>query len=140
MRLIIGLSSVALAIAVIAAPASAQSGAAPAAPLSHDQQLERCANEARQYTPAEEIAGCTGLIEADPQNEAAYINRGLVYGRDLHDYDRAIAEFNQAIALAPQDAEPYHNRGMAYKGLGQMDRANADFDKAEELDPDRYGD
>lgn len=104
-----------------------------------DEQLARCANENHQYSPDQQIAGCTALIQEDPKNEAAYFNRGLVHGRDLQQYDRAVADFDQAIRLNPQDAAAYHSRAMSYERLGQKDRAEADFEQAAKLDPDDYG-
>lgn len=127
-------STMALSLAVLTFPAAA----APAMSQTHDEQLARCANETHQYSPADQIAGCTALIQANPQNEAAYFNRALVYGRDLRQYDRSISDFGEAIRLNPQDAAAYHSRGMAYEGLGEKDRAAADFDEAARLDPDDY--
>jgi tetratricopeptide (TPR) repeat protein len=46
------------------------------------------------------------------------------------DYPAVIAEFNQAIALDPQSANSYKNRGLAYHRLGQYDRAIADLTNA----------
>ena len=51
------------------------------------------------------------------------------------DYDRAIADFDQAIKLDPNCAVAYHDRGLAYRDKGDNDRAIADFDQAIKLDP-----
>ncbi len=51
-------------------------------------------------------------------------------------FDAAIADFDKAIELNPEDAMAYYNRGTAYAGLEQFDAAIADFDKAIELNPD----
>ena len=52
------------------------------------------------------------------------------------DYDRAIADFDRAIQLKPDDAVAYANRGWAYDDKGDYDRAIADFDRAIQLKPD----
>ncbi len=44
--------------------------------------------------------------------------------------------YDQVIALDPQDALAYRNRGVAYYKQGDLDRAIADFTRAIELDPD----
>ncbi len=46
----------------------------------------------------------------------------------LHSYDKAIADLDQAIALQPNFAAAYTNRGIAYRGKGAYDRAIADHD------------
>ena len=69
------------------------------------------------------------------RREAAILNnRGLDY-RDEGDYDRAIEDFNKALELKPDYAEPYTNRGNAYSCKEDYDRAIEDYDKAIELNP-----
>ena len=45
-------------------------------------------------------------------------------------YDRAIADFTQAIRLDPNDTKAYTERGSAYNAKGDNDRAIADFTQA----------
>ena len=45
---------------------------------------------------------------------AAYINRGHAY-INKGDYDRAIADYTEAIRLDPKYAIAYGNRGKAYR-------------------------
>lgn len=51
------------------------------------------------------------------------------------DYERAVADFSEAIRLKPDDAEAYLNRGDAYDGQHDYDRAIADFNAAMRLKP-----
>ena len=53
---------------------------------------------------------------------SAYANKGQ--------YDRAIADFDEAIKLDPEYALSFYNRGCAYAMKGQHDRAIADYDEA----------
>ena len=64
----------------------------------------------------------------------AYNNRGNIW---FHrgDFDRAIADYNQAIQLDPKYGVAYTNRGSALGSKGNFDRAIADFDQAIQLDP-----
>ena len=84
------------------------------------------------------LASCTELIEGGalaPDNLAAvYLTRGGIYF-DKRDFDRAIADFDQAIALDPKSSRSYNARGRAYQGKLDYDRAVADFDDAIALDP-----
>jgi tetratricopeptide (TPR) repeat protein len=51
-------------------------------------------------------------------------------------YDRAIADFTQAIRLDPDNAIAYEERGNAYASKGDYDRAIADFNQAIRINPD----
>jgi tetratricopeptide (TPR) repeat protein len=46
------------------------------------------------------ITEYTKTIRLDPNNAAAYYNRGIAYSRK-EDYDQAIADFAEAIRLDP---------------------------------------
>jgi tetratricopeptide (TPR) repeat protein len=67
----------------------------------------------------------------------SYIYNGLgsVY-RALKQYDQAIAAFQRAIALDPDDAYPHNNLGNVYRALKQYDQAIAAFQRAIALNPD----
>ncbi len=50
-------------------------------------------------------------------------------------YGPAIADFDQAIGLDPQNAGAHNSRGLAHYANGDLRRALADFDEALRLDP-----
>ena len=54
----------------------------------------------------------------------------------LKRYDDALADFNRAIELDPDNAAFIASRGDAYKHTELYDDALADFNRAIELDPD----
>ena len=54
----------------------------------------------------------------------------------MNRYEEAIADYDEAIRLNPQEAKPYHNRGNAEAGLDCYDAAIADYDEAILMDPD----
>jgi tetratricopeptide (TPR) repeat protein len=89
-------------------------------------------------TAADKIAACSRAIDSGELNSrnlpVVYSNRGLAYG-NKGEYDRAIADFDQAIRLEPGSAPPFYNRAMAYLKKRQHDRAIADFDQAIRLNP-----
>lgn len=88
--------------------------------------------------PTKQIRGCTEYIRQGtapgPNLAIAYINRGIAYAsqRQLR---RAIADFNEAIRLAPDNPLPYYNRANAYFDRKDYQRAIADFSAAIERDP-----
>ena len=55
---------------------------------------------------------------------------------DLGQHFAAIADYDIAIRLNPDDADAYYNRGNAKDHLGQYFAAIADYDIAIRLDPD----
>ena len=63
-----------------------------------------------------------------------YFYRGGAYYRK-GDYDRTIANLDQAIQLKPDDAAFYNNRGLAYYLKHNYDCAIADYDQAIKLQP-----
>lgn len=60
---------------------------------------------------------------------AAYNNRGIAYGKK-GEHDRAIQDYDKAIALKLDYAEAYNNRGVDYVKKGEYARAIQDYDKA----------
>lgn len=51
------------------------------------------------------------------------------------EYDKAIEAYTKAIALNPNYAKAYNNRGLVYDKKGQYDRAIEDFNRAIALNP-----
>jgi tetratricopeptide (TPR) repeat protein len=70
----------------------------------------------------------------DPTNAQAYNKLGSVY-RDKGDLDRAIANYDEAVARDPRYADPYYKRGRSYFEKGDVDRAIADYGEAVKLNP-----
>jgi tetratricopeptide (TPR) repeat protein len=80
------------------------------------------------------IADFSRAIELDPQDGAAYHNRGLASAKGLKKYNDAIADFTKAIELTPEFAEAYDNRAIAYRlASDNKEKACADWKKACEL-------
>ena len=63
-----------------------------------------------------------------------YHNRGTAYN-SLGQYQRAIQDYDEAIAINPRLALPYGARGIAQLYLDRDAEAESDFKKAFELDP-----
>jgi tetratricopeptide (TPR) repeat protein len=52
------------------------------------------------------------------------------------DFDRAIRDYDRAVALDPKSFLAFNNRGFAYSGKGDFDGAIQDYDQAIRLNPD----
>lgn len=98
-------------------------------------EIDGCADAA---SPALHVLACTAIIEGDraPSSklETAYINRGLAYFA-TNDLEKAVADFDSAIALSPQDARAYEARAIAYASEHVYEKAAADDKAAIEIDP-----
>jgi tetratricopeptide (TPR) repeat protein len=107
------------------APARAQSPA----------YVEKCV---RGQSADERLDGCTTAIRSGRYKGKdlawAFNNRGAAYYYK-RDYDRAVADYEEAIRLDPKSAAGYTGRGYAWQAKGDYDRAFADYDEAIRLDP-----
>jgi hypothetical protein len=78
------------------------------------------------------------VIEKEPNNFSdAYANRGRAFEK-MGRIDRALADYDRAIALAPFDSEVHDVRGQALHKMGWIDRAIADYDSAIALNPSDF--
>jgi tetratricopeptide (TPR) repeat protein len=66
----------------------------------------------------------------------AYFRLGWLYQVPMENNDKAIADYDQALKLEPDDADAYYNRGLAYRNKGDTAHAIADFRRYLELLPD----
>lgn len=97
------------------------------------------------------IAGYTEYLKIRPTASTGWYNRGLAYMQKADaamsqtDYERAEADFSQAIKLDPKDAEFWLNRGHVRSRLMSIDFANklpqaiADYTQAIKLNPKLSG-
>ena len=99
-----------------------------------------CAND--RLSVAEQIAAChTSLKRAgDTGLSRAPIYRALGFlHHQKRDYDRAIAEYSNALIFDPDHAQTYYNRGTAYVRKHLYRRAISDFNQSIILNPDYAG-
>jgi tetratricopeptide (TPR) repeat protein/serine/threonine protein kinase len=76
----------------------------------------------------------TGCLLKRPDHAHAYYCRSNAY-RNLGELDKALADLNQAIELAPKSALAWYGRGVVLGRLGRPREALADFSNAIGLDP-----
>ncbi len=73
------------------------------------------------------------LFGSGPNSVDDFLNRGDDY-LDEQAYDKAVADYTEAIRLDPENAVAYRTRGVAYDNLEEYDRALADLTQAIQLD------
>lgn len=74
------------------------------------------------------------ILISDQFNAMALNNRGFAYYRKQN-YEKAIADFDRAIRMAPRLADAYNNRGNIRLIAGALDQAMLDFNRAIQLNP-----
>ena len=86
--------------------------------------------------PEAVVDASTQLIVSFPEfgNGFGYKKRAYYY-TNLQMPDRAITDYEKAIAIDPKDANSYLGRGYAYSWKRDHQKALADYAKAIELDP-----
>jgi tetratricopeptide (TPR) repeat protein len=123
----LSMKRLALACAVVVAAA-----ALAAVLVGSDDSGERCFKEEGETA----IAACGRAIQSGrfdgPQLATIYDNRAMEL-RQQGDYDRAIADYTQAIRVEGEMTGAYTGRGLAYEGKADIDKAKADYKKALEI-------
>jgi tetratricopeptide (TPR) repeat protein len=104
-----------------------------AQPTADDLFLQAGAKYKRQDYRGE-IADYDQALSIDPDNAAAYHNRGVAREK-LRDFQGAIADYDQALRINPNSAAAYFNRGNARSALGDYQGAIADYDQALRINP-----
>lgn len=73
-------------------------------------------------------------LTREESKSMACMHRGAAKS-DKGDFDGAIADYNEALRLNPNDAGAYSNRGVARERKEDHDGAIADYDRALEINP-----
>lgn len=85
-----------------------------------------------QYASQDEhwaaVENYTRAVIYDPAYALAYYSRGVIYWREIGNYQRAIQDLSRALDLDANLAEAYFNRGLAYKLHNDPEKAIADFE------------
>lgn len=67
-------------------------------------------------------------IALNPALGVAYLERGVLLWRELHQTANAITDFNNALKLQPDWPEALFCRGLAYQTMGEYQAAAQDLD------------
>jgi tetratricopeptide (TPR) repeat protein len=104
----------------------------------------------QQYGNA--LADYTRALTLRPSDPDLWKNRGSVYFRlqrywaeqppepvntyaTLYHYEDALADYNQSLALRPDDPDTLSNRAAVYASLGRIDEAQADLERSLQQHP-----
>ena len=73
------------------------------------------------------VADFTRVLQMDPKFEEAYLQRGVLYWRELNRASLAISDLNHALRLRPGWPEALFNRALAYTAMGRYNKAAVDL-------------
>ena len=100
----------------------AMPGAMPAGPVLPNAEVQA------------RIARIEAAVLADPKNHDAWAALGNEYF-DSHQAQKAVDAYGKALGLKPGDPNILTDQGVMYRQLGQFDKAIANFQKANKLEP-----
>lgn len=107
-----------------------------------ERRREQCFNTMNAYPPEQSIRGCSDLISmrslTGNGRAQAYKLRGDRY-RELQDWDRAVADYNQVIRMRGDHPGAYYRRSEVFLAQGEYARAMADADATIRIAPDTPG-
>lgn len=126
-------------ICIVAALCLSAAVAPPA--FGADDSVRQCEGHAG-VALTRQVRACSAVIAAKPGEAQrlimAYANRGWAYTL-LGDSDRAVADFDKAIALDPALESAHRGKGIAHHRKGLYRDAIAAFDRAIAAKPDYAG-
>lgn len=105
------------------------------APLKSSQFLHRGIAHHALQDIERALSDYDEAIRLDTGNALAHVDRGVLLATRKADMRRAIAAFDRALSLVPDNAETLILRGNAYTSVGEHGRALADLDRAAALAP-----
>jgi tetratricopeptide (TPR) repeat protein len=118
-RLVPGLLAAASAIAFVVAIAT----------VRPDGSADACFTEQGEAA----IAACTHAISSGrfsgEELATIYGNRAIEL-RERGDFDKAIADYSEALRINGELTGAYTGRGLAYEGKAEVERAKADYRRA----------
>ncbi|MFN7217663.1 tetratricopeptide repeat protein [Microcystis sp.] len=97
----------------------------------------------KQFTPQqrqEKLAEIKAYLSDSPsldpvQASELWHKKGLIHAMGK-EYEQAIASWDRALEIKPDDHQAWYNRGIALYNLGRFEQAIASYDRALEIKPD----
>jgi tetratricopeptide (TPR) repeat protein len=84
-------------------------------------------------TPQHAVAAFTEALRLE-ESAVVYLQRARTYIK-MNEFDKALADYTEAIRLDPESTTAYNNRAVTYAKKGDFERALADYTEAIRLDP-----
>ncbi|MHC5672858.1 tetratricopeptide repeat protein, partial [Nostoc sp.] len=88
----------------------------------------------------QKILKCEMLLETEQsleQRARILLDLGDLFAAG-QDFESAVASYDKAIQIEPDDHTTWYNRGIALRNLGRHEEAVASYDKAIQIEPDDH--
>jgi tetratricopeptide (TPR) repeat protein len=85
--------------------------------------------------PMQGITLLREILEADPENETALFNMGIL-ALQSGQYERSSERFKNLVSLYPQNLQAQFYLGLCYFELGQKDKARKQFELVKSMEDD----
>jgi tetratricopeptide (TPR) repeat protein len=76
------------------------------------------------------------ILDIDPAYKNAHYNLGYIHSEYLNDFKSAVMHFSNAVQFAPDYYEAWYMRGYAYERMKEFSKAQSDYRKSLEINPD----
>src|SRR5438105_351949 len=106
-----------------------KAGRNDACPCGSGKKYKNCCLEKSAAAPAT-------IAETTPEHKSAMLMNAANSLRQQGQFADALALFERAIALTPNEGTLFFNRGMLYYSQGQLNAMQADFERAATLAPE----
>ncbi|NEQ35854.1 MAG: tetratricopeptide repeat protein [Okeania sp. SIO3I5] len=83
----------------------------------------------------EVVENVDNVTPSQIKDAESYYDRGAKHYKQ-GEYEKALADFNQAIQLNPKLAKAYNDRGIVYRKQGKYEKAIADYNQAIQINPE----
>jgi tetratricopeptide (TPR) repeat protein len=103
-------------------------------PRSRDLLLSRAVLSRQEGESARAVAELGRLLELYPDDKEALITRGHLRISTDANYEAALADFDRAVSLVPDDPSGYFGRALCRSAADDWGSALADLDVARELE------
>lgn len=112
-----------------AAPAPPPAAGPGGPPTQQSQQT--------QQALLQEVQSLEAFVQANPQDADALLRLANL-SFDVESWSRCVEMFERYLELRPETPDLLSDLGVCYRGVGQLDRALATFDRAHEIEPDHW--
>ncbi|KAL0479732.1 hypothetical protein AKO1_007558 [Acrasis kona] len=102
--------------------------------LASGLYFERGLLQSRNEKHQDAVQDFTSAIKLNPTMIDSIFNRGLLYNRQLGQYEQALSDFDTVLNIDPNDDGALTERGLLFLKLNHLDKALSDFERLQRIE------